>query len=224
MLLTQCFLCGALNVNVETTPHHTPRHTDTTQTPRRHHADTHNTTHTNRTHKQLTTQHHVSASSAKCHKVCAGIHGQIVSAERAFHQSTNGLRRTRLGNQGESELCVRRRSTERVITVILLAKRKRELTKEREREIDGEHPEGLPCVEGWWALVALIASMASMACGHKGALTWKSPWWRRVASNGDEWRRRWVAGVLTQRALTWKSLYTNVLPCFFFCGSKFLDS
>ena len=28
----------------------------------------------------------------------------------------------------------------------------------------------------------------------------------REATSGDEWWRRWVTGVLTQRALTWKSL------------------
>ena len=33
-------------------------------------------------------------------------------------------------------------------------------------KIDGEHPEGLPCVEGWWALVASMASMVSTAWRH----------------------------------------------------------
>ena len=81
----------------------------------------------------------------------------------------------------------------------------RSRSSRRVDKIDGEHPEGLPCVEVWWALVASMASMASMVCRHEGALTWKSHWCL-VASSGDEWWRRWVAGVLTQRALTWKSL------------------
>ena len=69
-------------------------------------------------------------------------------------------------------------------------------------KIDGEHPGGLPCVEGWSALVAL---MVSMVCRHKGSLTWKSP----LVLGGDEWRRMvssmgdWGADT---EALTWKSL------------------
>ena len=78
-------------------------------------------------------------------------------------------------------------------------------------KIDGEHSEGLPSIEGWWAVVATMASMAPMVWLAQGSTDVEVPlvlamWWRRVATKGDEWWRRWVIGTSTQRALTWKSL------------------
>ena len=67
-------------------------------------------------------------------------------------------------------------------------------------------------VEGWWAVVATMASMASMVWMAQGG-TDVNVSLVPLASSGDEWRRLatnggvdgWL-GSSTQRALTWKSL------------------
>ena len=66
--------------------------------------------------------------------------------------------------------------------------------------------------DGWTKLVVHI--LKDCRVSKAGGLWWLDGvdgvvglrwWWRRVATNGDEWRR-WVTGTSTQRALTWKFL------------------
>ena len=58
----------------------------------------------------------------------------------------------------------------------------RSRSSRRVGKIDGGNPEGLPIFEGWWAVVASMASMATMT---QGGTDVEVP----LVLGGDEWRR-----------------------------------